>query len=136
MLYNSETFSVSIRMKDMNKKGGKYMSYSSEPVSNDDRMFAMLIYVSAIFSVFIIGPLIIYILKKDSPFVTYHVKEYFNFLISYTIYLIISGILAIILIGILLAWIIGIMMFILMIVAAVRAFEGKEYRFPFTIRFI
>jgi uncharacterized Tic20 family protein len=48
-------------------------------VKNEERMLAAAIYVLSIF-VPVIGPLIIWLLKKDeSSFVDYHGKEYFNF---------------------------------------------------------
>ncbi len=54
--------------------------------SRDERVLATLLYVSSFFTVFI-GPLIIWMLKKEeSSFIDYHGKEYFNFLISYSIY--------------------------------------------------
>ncbi|KAB7673047.1 DUF4870 domain-containing protein [Bacillus sp. B1-b2] len=104
-------------------------------VTNDDKLFAMLIYVSSLFTN-IIGPLIIWLLKKDSSFVDYHGKEYFNFLISYAIYFFISSILTIILIGFIGMIVFGIMAFVYTIIAAVRSYEGKEYRIPLTIHFI
>jgi uncharacterized Tic20 family protein len=39
-------------------------------------------------------------------------------------------------VGILLLWLIGIYVFVLVIIATIRASEGKLYRYPFTIRFI
>lgn len=60
------------------------MTYHKE-VHQDERLFAMLIYVLSFFTAFI-GPLVVYLIKSDSPFVKYHGKEYFNFLISYAIY--------------------------------------------------
>ncbi|KQL53789.1 hypothetical protein AN964_09940 [Heyndrickxia shackletonii] len=104
--------------------------------SKDERLLATLIYVSSFFTVFI-GPLIIWLLKKDeSSFVDYHGKEYFNFLISYFIYSLISGILIIILIGGILLGIIGILVFIFTILAAVKAYEGERYQIPLVIRFL
>lgn len=107
-----------------------------EMPSKDERLLATLIYVSSFFTVFI-GPLIIWLLKKDeSSFVDYHGKEYFNFLISYFIYSLISGILIIILIGGILLGIIGILVFIFTILAAVKAYEGERYQIPLVIRFL
>lgn len=104
-------------------------------VNNDDKLFAMLIYVSSFFTNFI-GPLLIWLIKKDSYFVDYHGKEYFNFLISYAIYTFISWILSFILIGIIPLVIFGVMAFVFTIVAAVKSYEGIEYHIPLTIRFI
>jgi uncharacterized protein len=105
-------------------------------VTNEEKTFAAVMYVLNFF-VPVIGPLIIWILKKDeSAFIDYHGREYFNFMISYFIYSVISGILVLILIGALLLWVLGIAAFIFNIIAAVKAYEGKEYRFPLIFRLI
>lgn len=47
--------------------------------TKDERVFAALIYVISFFTAFI-GPLVIWLLKKDSSqFVDYHGREYLNF---------------------------------------------------------
>src|SRR3954449_1347312 len=104
--------------------------------SKDERVLATLLYVSSFFTVFI-GPLIIWLLKKDeSSFIDSHGKEYFNFLISYTVYSIVSVILMIVLIGLLTIWLVGIYAFVFTIIAAVKAYDGKEYRIPLVFRLI
>ncbi|MDA3130421.1 DUF4870 domain-containing protein [Aliibacillus thermotolerans] len=104
--------------------------------TSDDRLFSMLIYVISLFFP-VLGPLIIWLIKRDdSDFIDYHGKEYFNFLISFTIYGIIAGLLIFVLIGLLLAPIVGIVAFILTIIAAVKAYQGDMYRFPFIFRLI
>ena len=104
--------------------------------SKDERVMAALLYVSSFFTVFI-GPLIIWLLKKDeSSFIDYHGKEYFNFLISYSIYSFVSIILMIVLIGILTIWLVGIYAFVFTIMAAIKAYDGKEYRIPLVFRLI
>ena len=103
--------------------------------SSDERMLACLIYVISFFTAFI-GPFLIWILKKnESDFIDYHGKEYFNFLISYSIYGIISGILMIVLIGFVFIVIVGILVFVFTIVAAVKAYNGEYYRIPLVIHF-
>lgn len=85
----------------------------------------------------ILGPLIIWLVKKDEiPMVDEHGKESLNFQISATIYFIGAFILCFLLIGIpmLIAVIIGHV--VLVIIAAVKVSNGEEYRYPFTIRFI
>ena len=67
--------------------------------SNEERVLAAAIYLVTFFTVFI-GPLIIWLLKKDeSPFIDYHGREYFNFLISTVVYLFIAGMLVFVGIG-------------------------------------
>ncbi|HEY4552388.1 MAG TPA: DUF4870 domain-containing protein, partial [Bacillaceae bacterium] len=54
--------------------------------SNTEKVLAAAIYVSSFFFP-ILGPLIIWLLKKDeSALIDYHGREYFNFFISYAVY--------------------------------------------------
>ena len=62
--------------------------------TKEEKLFAVLLYVLS-FPTPLLGPLVIWLLKKDSPFIDYHGREYFNFLISYTIYGLIAGLLVI-----------------------------------------
>ncbi|MEN2768856.1 DUF4870 domain-containing protein [Ornithinibacillus xuwenensis] len=104
--------------------------------TEDDRLFSMLLYLLSL-PFPILGPLLIWLLKRDnSDFVDYHGKEYFNFLISFTIYGIVSSILMIVLIGFVLLFIVGIAALVLTIIAAVKAYQGEQYRIPLVIRFI
>ncbi|MDM5331396.1 DUF4870 domain-containing protein [Neobacillus sp. CF12] len=105
-------------------------------VKSEERMLAAILYVVSLFFP-IIGPLVIWLIKKDeSSFINYHGREYFNFFISYTVYSVISGILVFLLVGIFLLWILGIMALVFTIIAAVKAYEGNEYRFPLVFRVI
>jgi uncharacterized protein len=105
-------------------------------INSEERMLAAILYVVSLFFP-IIGPLVIWLLKKDeSSFINYHGREYFNFFISYTVYSVISGILIFLIVGIFLLWILGIMALVFTIIAAVKAYEGNEYRFPLVFRVI
>jgi uncharacterized protein len=105
-------------------------------VKNEERTLAAVLYVISLFAP-IIGPLIIWLLKKEeSSFIDYHGKEYFNFFISYFVYSVISGILVLVVVGIFALWALGIMAFVFTIIAAVKAYEGNEYRFPLVFRLI
>ena len=106
--------------------------------SNDknDKIWAGAVYLSS-FVFVLFGPLVIWLLKRnDSEFVNYHCKEYFNFLISYTIYTLIAFILVFVGIGIILAWVLSAYVLIFTIIAAVKAFSGEYYQIPLIIRFI
>lgn len=114
---------------DIRGKGGRKMSQS------DERLFSMLIYVLSFFTS-IIGPLIIWLMKReDSELVDHHGKEYFNFVISYAIYSFVGILLLFILIGFLVLPALGIMAFVFTIIAAVKAYNGEQYRIPLTIPF-
>lgn len=110
--------------------------FEPQPTS-DEKLMGMLIYLLSFISGGIIVPLIIWLLKKnESDFVDYHGKEYFNFLISFFIYGLISSVLIFILVGILLLVVLGIVGFVFTIMAAVKAYNGDRWRIPLTIRLI
>lgn len=108
----------------------------------DERMWGMLCHLSA-FSGFIIpfgniiGPLIIYSLKKDEyAFVADQGKESMNFQISILIYIIISAISILFIVGIFFLMIVPLLALIFTVVASVRANDGEYYRYPLCIQFI
>ena len=103
------------------------------PPTSDEKTLALLSHVLTL--VFpILAPLIIYLVKKDeSSFVTYHAKESLNFQITMFI---ICFALFITVIGILLIWVVGIIVAVLVIIATIRASEGKLYKYPVNFRFI
>lgn len=104
--------------------------------SSDDRLMAMLIYVTSLFTT-IIGPIIIWILKREeSTFIDYHGKEYFNFIISYFVYGVVASISMILLIGFILAPIVAVAALVFTIIAAVKAYNGEMYRIPLIFRII
>ncbi|WP_349408678.1 DUF4870 domain-containing protein [Pseudalkalibacillus sp. SCS-8] len=86
---------------------------------------------------FVIGPLVIWLMKKDEyEYVDYHGKEALNFQISYLIYYVVAGALTFVLIGFVLLPILIVLHLIFMIIGTLRASEGTYYRYPMTIRFI
>ena len=113
-----------------------YLGTDSEPVvvpTSDEKTMAILSHVLT-FVAWFLAPLIIYLIKKDeSAFITSHAKESLNFQI--TIWIIIIG-LFITIIGILLIWLVGIIALVFVIIATIKASEGKLYRYPFTLRLI
>jgi hypothetical protein len=108
----------------------------------DERMWGMFCHLSALSGFIIpfgniIGPLIIYSMKKEEyAFVADQGKESLNFQISMLIYLIISGIAVLLVIGIFMLVVLGLVSLILTVVASVRANDGEHYRYPLCIRFI
>lgn len=85
----------------------------------------------------LIGPLVVWLIKKnDYPLVDEQGKESLNFQLSMTIYSIIAGLLYFIFIGFLLLAVLVIVDLILVIKASVRTSNGREYRYPYTIRFL
>lgn len=122
--------------------------------SADERQWAMFAHLSALAGGILtsgwagsigcfIGPLVIWLLKKDSmPFVDDQGKEALNFNITVGIVFVGLLLLSIFTLGLGLiiaipAWIvIGIAWLVLTIIAAIKAHQGEAYRYPFTFRFI
>lgn len=106
------------------------------PPGSDEKTLGLLAHLITLVSSFI-GPIIIYLVKKDdSEFVANHAKESLNFQITMLLAYIVCFILMFVIIGVFLMGLIGIIDLVLVIVAAVKASEGKNYRYPFCIRLI
>jgi uncharacterized protein len=104
--------------------------------SSDDKTMAILSHILCIVAGFL-APLIIYLVKKDnSPFATAHAKESLNFQLTMLIAIIISWVLVFVLIGLVLLPLIYILDLVLVIIATIKASEGKFYKYPFSIKFI
>ena len=85
----------------------------------------------------ILGPLIIWQVKKDSlPFAADQGKEALNFNITIAIAAIICGLLTLVLIGFLLLPLVGLAWLIFTIIGAMKASHGEAYRYPFALRLI
>jgi uncharacterized Tic20 family protein len=118
------------------------MEQPTTSLTNDEKLFAMLCHVLS-FSGYLVpfgnllGPLIMWLIKKnESPFVDRHGKESVNFQISVLIYFIVSAVLFFVIIGFFLAAALFVFDIVVVIMAAIAANDGKEYRYPLCIRFI
>ena len=113
------------------------------PIPKEARNMAMLCHLAS-FAGFtgiplgnILGPLLVWLIKRqESPFIDAHGKDALNFQINVTIYGIISFILILIFVGLVPLVALFIFAVISVIVAAVRANAGSEYRYRLTMRFI
>lgn len=114
----------------------------AEGPNKDERLLAMLAHLLALSGAVIpfgniIGPLIIWLVKKDeSPFVDDQGKESVNFQISVTIYSLVSLVLCLVFIGVVLIIAVSIFALVMVILAAIAANQGERYRYPLCIRFI
>jgi uncharacterized protein len=112
-------------------------------LSQEDRNWGMIGHLSALAAFIapflggVLGPLIVYLVKKDqSAFGADCAKEALNFNITVAIGYCLCGLLAIVFIGIPLMVALWIAWLVLVIIAGVRASEGASYRYPATIRFV
>jgi len=111
--------------------------------SSNARMCNVLCHATALAGFFvpwachILGPLIVGLAKRnDSPEIDQHGKESLNFQISMLIYNVIAGVLCLVLIGFAILGILHILNLVLVIIASIKASEGKFYRYPLAIRLI
>jgi uncharacterized Tic20 family protein len=113
-----------------------YLGTDSEPVippTGDEKTIALLSHILTVVAP-ILAPLIIYLVKKnESPFIEAHAKESLNFQI--TLILVCIG-LVITIIGIIIVWVVALIGLVLVVLATIKASEGKLYRYPVSIRFI
>ena len=114
---------------------------------DDTRTWALAAHLSALLCLFIgfpfVGPLVVYLVKRDDPFVRRHAAEALNFNLSVMLYAIALGIATIVgllfIVGLLLLplfLVLAIVWIVLLCLAAAKAGQGAEYRYPLTIRFV
>jgi len=110
--------------------------------STEERQWGLFAHLSALIGLVIplgnvIGPLIIWQVKKDTmPFASEQAKEALNFNITVAIAAIVCFVLFLVLIGMMLLPLVGLFWLIFTILAAVKANEGVQYRYPFTLRLV
>lgn len=124
-----------------------------EPVgpSSEDRGWAMAAHlgtlVAAWFALGLLAPLVTLLVRgQQSQFVRRHSIESLNFQISLLIYLVVAVVVGFVLtlvtFGLGLVVIIpvvivaALILFVLIVVAGVKAWNGEEFRYPLTIRFL
>lgn len=114
---------------------------------DDASAWAVMAHLSALLGMIVamafLGPLVVYLVKQDDPFVRRHATESLNFQLSFLLYAIVLGLVFVVglllvvgisMIPLLLA--LGVLWFVLICIGAVKAGQGEEYRYPLTIRFV
>jgi len=109
----------------------------------NEKQWGMLVHLAAL-AVFIgiplgniVGPLIIYLIKKDQfEFMADQGKEVLNFQITWSLIFIVSAILIFAGIGIFMLIGFGIAWIVLVIMGIVAASAGQYHRYPLTIKFL
>ena len=115
---------------------------SDTALQPEERTWALLAHLSTFAGYLvplgnILGPLVIWLARKDeSAFVDRHAREALNWQISLTIYMVVAAILVFVLIGMAMVLVLALLDLILTIQAAVTANQGREYRYPITLRFV
>lgn len=112
-------------------------------VPKEERQWAALAHLSAFLILLVpvigglLGPLLVWIFRKDDmPFVRTQGREAINFQISVLVALAVSGLLLFVLVGLVLLPLVLLMNFVLIVVAAIQASDGRDYRYPFNLRLL
>jgi uncharacterized Tic20 family protein len=108
---------------------------------DSERNWAVAAHLSSFAAAYValgfLGPLVVMLLIGDrSPFARRHAVDALNFNLSWLIYLAVSGVLVFIIIGIPMLIALGIAYLVLVIMGAVAASKGAEFRYPLSIRFV
>lgn len=119
----------------------------ASPSGPSTKQWKVILHVSGL-AVFILpfagnifAPLIIWLLKKDTnPELDAEGRKVLNFQISYTIYMVAAGILAVfagcLLVPYIFPPIVGIAWLVFTIIGTVKASNGENYEFPFTLKLL
>lgn len=83
-----------------------------------------------------LGPLVVYLVKRDDPFAREHAREALNFQLTVLLYAFVLVLSIIFLVGLILLPFFAVAWLVLIILAAVRAGQGEAFRYPLTIRFL
>lgn len=121
----------------------KPSEFPSAPEDKSQRNWAMFTHLSALTAFVgipfgnILGPLIIWLIKKDEmPLVAEEGRAALNFQISMTIYSMVAFFLCFVFIGFILIFPLIIANVVLIILATVKTSNGKKFVYPFTFEFI
>ena len=107
------------------------------PAKGNDKIWSMLSHLSTFFGVGLILPLVVYLaMRNESEYVACNAREALNFHISLLIYGLCCVPLIFILIGIPLLVILGLSSLVFAVIAAIKASDGRCYRYPLILRLV
>ncbi|MDD4928947.1 MAG: DUF4870 domain-containing protein [Gallionella sp.] len=103
--------------------------------TQDAKNIAVLTWIGTIFFGFIPG-LILYLVKKDDPYIQDQAKEALNWSITAMIGYFAGVVLTFILIGVLVLFVVGVCHLVFCIMGAVATSDGKTFRVPYALRLV
>lgn len=106
----------------------------------ESRNWAVIAHLSAIAALVValtfVGPLCVYVLKADDPFVRDQATEALNFQLSALLWLAVTMLGVVFVLGPILAAFYAFAWLTCVVSAAIRAGQGEAHRYPLTIRFV
>ena len=106
----------------------------------ESRNWAIAAHLSALAAMVVamafLGPLTVYLVKGDDPFVRDHAREALNFQLSVLLYAVISFFALFFVIGFVFFPILAVLWLTCIVLGAIAAGRGEAYRYPLTIRFV
>ena len=107
----------------------------------ESQQWGMIAHLSALIGFIIpfgnlIGPLVIWQMKKEMPFVVDQGKEALNFQITVALAVFVCILLFVLVIGMLLLPVVGLGALALTVIAGIKANNGEAYRYPFALRLV
>lgn len=129
---------------------GQHPQPGPASVSSNDKTWALAAHIGSLVAAYLalgfLAPLVIMLVKQDSPFVRRHAVESLNFQISLLIYLVVGSVLTFLValltfgIGLLVflpvLLVLGLLALLFIILATIKASNGEHYRYPLSIRFL
>ena len=121
--------------------GGEPSGIGGGTPDRESQQWGMIAHLSALIGFIIpfgnlIGPLVIWQMKKDMPFVVDQGKEALNFQITVAIAVFVCLLLFVLVIGMLLLPVVGLGALALTVIAGIKANNGEAYRYPFALRLV
>jgi len=108
---------------------------TTKELTQDSKNMAVLSWIGTLFFSFVPG-LILYLVKKDDPYVEDQAKESLNWSITAILAYLVATLLSYVVIGVFLMPIIGICHLVFCIMGAIATSKGNDFRVPFAIRLI
>lgn len=115
--------------------GAEPWAVPGEQPTGDEPTMGLAAHLGGLLTGFL-APLVVYLVKQDSPYVRHHATEALNFQLTLLIAWFVSAILMFVLVGFVLIFAVGIVSIVLSIRAAVAANRGEWYRYPINIRMV
>lgn len=118
-------------------------NYEGNNEESQARIWGMLCHLTAFLGLIgipfgnILGPLFVWLYKRKSfEFVNMQGRESLNFQITMTILVLVAALLIYLKIGMMLIFVLASINVVLVLIAAIQAYRGQSYHYPFQIQFL